>query len=132
MSRLVVLVAALEPGGLGERGRRLGAGDCVDSSAWADAGGDGCSYYASLRHPSQKCCLGPGIRGLLQNCPVTCNACGYSQPPLSLLSPDPMEEIIQVVVGEPLHPIGKPLASIEDFYEKQLVSAIGSFCVRAL
>ena len=61
-------------------GRRLD--NCVDNTTWTDNHGESCSYYTDLKHPSRACCIdSPScIRGLLQNCPATCNACGKSPP----------------------------------------------------
>ena len=41
-------------------------------------------------------------------------------------------EAIKEAVGEPLHLIGEPPASVKDFYEKQPVSAPLPVSVRAL
>jgi len=38
-------------------------------------------------------------------------------------------EAIKEAVGEPLHLIGEPPASVKDFYEKQPVSAPLALCV---
>lgn len=55
---------------------------CVDNTTWTDDYGERCSYYTDLKHPSRACCIdSPScIRGLLRNCPATCNACDKSPP----------------------------------------------------